>query len=401
MDSLALDSSPGRTLANPGLVGPRLDRRTRLLKRLLVVTAALIALTAGVSSGQFVTTNDLRRADEELQERVVRVLIAIAGIVGVLGIRSYARRRRRKLLALKVRPNADREEPATATAALPVENRERHAARLKARARAVLASSIAIFLLGACVGWSGCRSEITSLLGLSVILLALSGHFQSIGFRLQKQADALLKPTVQDDRPPVLLLRPFAEEGLPADRTGVFDVIQDVTSVEEVILESFSNVGPVIALRNPIMSDPAISYSTLQTGEDWKLQVATQIARARAVVLLLAESSGVLWEVNELARQQALSKSIIFLAPAAADDRKRRWDRFVTVLEEVTPQASMALRSVAESIQKALLADDGDAAMAVAFDARMQPRLFAGSRGAFGYQKVTESFIESLPSTAP
>jgi len=122
-----------------------------------------------------------------------------------------------------------------------------------------------------------------------------------------------------DGRAPTLWLRPFANEE---------------NDLEKLVGHWFELLGPFITIQNPRDSevwtdDSDAARHNIVEGrwEDW---VEQKIRQARAIVMVVSRSDGVIWELRQLAALQALPKTILlFQRKLPAEEHRARWQTAV------------------------------------------------------------------------
>jgi hypothetical protein len=80
----------------------------------------------------------------------------------------------------------------------------------------------------------------------------------------------------------------------------------------------FGGFGPYIAIGRPGDNTKAFGAARVYLDDSvWQQQVSEHISRSRFVVLFLELSEGLLWEIEEVLRQEALNKTLFVLPPQA------------------------------------------------------------------------------------
>lgn len=137
------------------------------------------------------------------------------------------------------------------------------------------------------------------------------------------------KVVAEDARPAVLFLRSFETEQVPLRGARLpwtlrgFDPGAEYGTLEEMIVLGMTYLGPVVAVADPSTSDAPVGAARWHLSDDeWQRFVEMQIARARFIVVGLAETSGLWWEIEALRRSPgALDKTIFVSPPSATRDR--------------------------------------------------------------------------------
>jgi hypothetical protein len=169
----------------------------------------------------------------------------------------------------------------------------------------------------------------TLVFSFALIRLTLKG-----GRRLRVRARrAAMQPAdtivAEDARPAVLFLRSFETEHVPLTGARLpwtlrgFDPGAEYGTLEEMIVLGMTYLGPVVAVADPSRADAPVGAARWRlSDDDWQRFVEMQIARARFIVVGLAETSGLWWEIEALKRSPgALGKTIFVSPPSATRDR--------------------------------------------------------------------------------
>jgi hypothetical protein len=90
-----------------------------------------------------------------------------------------------------------------------------------------------------------------------------------------------------------------------------------------MIVLGMTYLGPVVAVADPSQPEAPVGAARWRLNDDeWQRFVEMQIARARFIVVGLAETSGLWWEIEALKRSPgALAKTIFVSPPSATRDR--------------------------------------------------------------------------------
>lgn len=144
---------------------------------------------------------------------------------------------------------------------------------------------------------------------------------------------AAMKPAekvlAEDARPAVLFLRSFETEHVPLTGARLpwmlrgFDPGAEYGTLEEMIVLGMTYLGPVVAVADPSQPNAPVGAARWHLKDDeWQRFVEEQIARARFIVVGLAETSGLWWEIEALRRSPgALGKAIFVAPPSETRDR--------------------------------------------------------------------------------
>ncbi|TCC36329.1 hypothetical protein [Kribbella speibonae] len=143
----------------------------------------------------------------------------------------------------------------------------------------------------------------------------------------------LRSETLADPRPPVLLLRSFADDRRkvrsrsPA-RAGLIDrlSLRRWERFEEVLAARLSRVGPPLAVgqvgeRMP----PQLGAVRRQfTDDEWRDQVGTLMADASMICVTVGRSQALSWEIRRIQMYGLLGKAVFVLPPTGSRECKRR-----------------------------------------------------------------------------
>ena len=137
------------------------------------------------------------------------------------------------------------------------------------------------------------------------------------------------KVVAEDARAAVLFLRSFETEHVPLTGARLpwtlrgFDPGVEYGTLEEMIVLGMTYLGPVVAVADPSQPEAPVGAARWRLSDDeWQRFVEMQIARAKFIVVGLAETSGLWWEIDALKRTPgALDKTIFVSPPSATRDR--------------------------------------------------------------------------------
>jgi hypothetical protein len=156
-----------------------------------------------------------------------------------------------------------------------------------------------------------------------------------------------------DVRPPVLLLRSFADDTTPLERTSdqrswMRSIVSPtIWTLEETIEQILGDQGPVIAIGRPGESmPPAGAAREYLNGDRWKARVEELIGEARAIVVILGGTEGLRQEYEALLRLGARSRMILVFPPRQPQELTARWRRFCEVFAPGPPPSPVDLSRV-------------------------------------------------------
>jgi hypothetical protein len=129
-----------------------------------------------------------------------------------------------------------------------------------------------------------------------------------------------------DRRPPVLFLRPFADDQVSLASVplsflaGLFDPISQQTHVE-ALLETCVSLGPAVSIGRPDDDAPPVGVPRAYVGADWQAAVTTLMDAASLIVIAISDSPGIAWEVDQIAARGHARKTIVVMPPGRSHDR--------------------------------------------------------------------------------
>lgn len=156
-----------------------------------------------------------------------------------------------------------------------------------------------------------------------------------------------------DKRNPVLFLRSFLDDQIPLPRakaslTGkALQFGLPAESLDTILLRLGSYHGPVVALGSP--SDEIQPFGASRgyfDGITWKQAVCDLMAESNAIVLVLDDTSGVLWELQQLSKTEDFKKTLFLIHPKFSIDkvaRLRLMCEVSAVLGSTAPELMLAL----------------------------------------------------------
>jgi hypothetical protein len=122
----------------------------------------------------------------------------------------------------------------------------------------------------------------------------------------------------RDSRAPILYLRSF-------DDDAALDPGGSGKTIEVRLAEAFRKLGPVISIGKPGEKLPELGTSRFYVSDDdWRTAIEYFLQRAQAIVILVGESPGVRWEVEEALRT-ASGRRLLFFFPHLLPRRERNW----------------------------------------------------------------------------
>jgi hypothetical protein len=159
--------------------------------------------------------------------------------------------------------------------------------------------------------------------GAAFMLFAVARVLRRFALRRSRRtADAA---RFEDPRPPILFLRSFRDDQVTLAEAPLsyalrfFDPGTQAGTLEALLLRVMTPVGPLIAVGNP--DEPIAPSGAARryiTDLPWEDVLRNLIREARLIVVGLDATPGVRWELNEIAAQAALEKTLVIVRPRLA-----------------------------------------------------------------------------------
>ena len=155
------------------------------------------------------------------------------------------------------------------------------------------------------------------------LVFGVAGYLRRFGLRRSMRNAELAR--VEDSRPPILFLRSFRDDQVTLSKAPLplplrfFDPGTQAGTLEGLLVRVMTSVGPVIAVGNPGEPIAPIGVArTYITNRPWEDVVSDLIREARLIIVGLDATPGVRWELNEIAAQGALEKTLVIVPPRLA-----------------------------------------------------------------------------------
>jgi len=128
----------------------------------------------------------------------------------------------------------------------------------------------------------------------------------------------------EDPRPCVLFLRSFSDDQISLENVKppwylrVLDPGSINSNLEELVVKTYSDIGPVIAIGRPTDEIPPLGAARhYLEGEDWQSTVRSLIREASVIIVGIGPSSeGLDWEINTIATEGQIDKTLFVVPPA-------------------------------------------------------------------------------------
>jgi hypothetical protein len=172
--------------------------------------------------------------------------------------------------------------------------------------------------------------------------------------RLAHRRAATIYQTIthHDTRAPILFLRSFGEEERllePPARSLLAKVLRlrhAARTVDEIVLDAASPVGPVVALGIPDGKAAPLGAARFYADDGgWQQVVRGLVRHSRAVIIHVGDGEGVLWELTYLLGGAHLTKTLCVLTPDTASQTLLR------ALQQARQSGNARLRNVLEQVR--------------------------------------------------
>lgn len=161
--------------------------------------------------------------------------------------------------------------------------------------------------------------------GISVVLKLIKISRALALERLKYIAPQAGEALAQDGRRPILWLRSFGSDG--SEAACIID--QDVPlTFEQMITEPLSKYGPVVAIGRPGEELPPLGALREYVGDDWQIRVRELLLSAAAVVAILDDTPGLLWELKQIVDLDLHQRLILIIPAGEPEELERKWRAF-------------------------------------------------------------------------
>lgn len=166
--------------------------------------------------------------------------------------------------------------------------------------------------------------------------------------------------------PAILFLRSFEDDDLPAQPVSPAAISEhlfpfpSLRTVEEVVLSPAKEHGAVVSLHNRGTPSAGFVHSIGASDYNWKDKVEDLAQNAHTIVILIGRTDGLAWEVELIARLNALRKAIFFVPPVSIDEQARRWHWLLETLEGTAQRSSVVASRAALDRALAEARSDGE-----------------------------------------
>jgi hypothetical protein len=124
-----------------------------------------------------------------------------------------------------------------------------------------------------------------------------------------------------DKRPPVLFLRSFLDDQVELPRPkrsfwhSLMAVGDPLPSLDHVLLEEATPLGPVVAIGVPGAPAPFGAARLFTDDSSWQAAITKLADRAKAIVVVVDDTEGVLWELAHIRAAGHAAKTLFLLPP--------------------------------------------------------------------------------------
>src|SRR5262249_21234034 len=146
--------------------------------------------------------------------------------------------------------------------------------------------------------------------------------FRSLARRIARVS--LVQLSDVDKRDPVLFLRSFFDDQVELGRSrkplwhSIMSIGESAPLLDHILLEEATPVGPVVAIGAP-GSPPPFGAARLYTKDsEWQQEMSRLSRLAKAIVIVLDETEGVLWELSHIRSSGHTAKTLFLLPPRLA-----------------------------------------------------------------------------------
>lgn len=235
---------------------------------------------------------------------------------------------------------------------------------------------------------------LSQLMVLGGLVLTVAGALTSRFARRVGKASA--QRLVQaDGRPPILYLRSFEDDLLPiptaaTSRRPFFEAFSVLgrEPFEETVAWQLEQYGPVIGVMPP-GSDRATLGSAKEgmPQAEWQPLILSRMAQASMIVLVISDTAGLVWEMEQILRNRFSTKTLFVLPPVDEVQNRERWASF----------RQIAIAAGVE-IDRAI---DPASSLVVALTGEMQVGFTAARRDEAAYRAALDGAVSAVNRYRP
>lgn len=194
----------------------------------------------------------------------------------------------------------------------------------------IFSSALPQFVMPAEISAEGADKLAELALFLGVLLLAVADVPYRFGRRIA--ARDVKRMLNEDQRPELLLLRSFMDEGLRlrarrTERQSALErlVLRRRERFEELVAWSLWRIGPVVAAGEPGTKLPPLGAAREDYGEEeWQQKMTDKIDTSRFIVFIVGRSRWLGWEIDRVREKQALHRAIFVFPPVPRAELRTR-----------------------------------------------------------------------------
>lgn len=241
---------------------------------------------------------------------------------------------------------------------------------------------------------------------VAISLLAVSGLITGLlllaAVWLVRQAMARAAPAAgqvleEDQRPPLLYLRSFADDEVSVrarwDRRRLR--LENVgwparDRFEEVVTRHLARYGPIIAVGQPGERVPKLGAAReYLPGREWQQGVRSRMQNAAVVAVVLGRTGGLEWELAALVETGTLARTLLVVPPVDDAEIQTRWHTTATAIS----------RAGGPTLQPELVAGGARRALVIVPDAA--GRMLCGNRrDEWHYETALHRAVSTLAEPA-
>jgi hypothetical protein len=179
---------------------------------------------------------------------------------------------------------------------------------------------------------------ILTIVGFAGGFVGFAGGFVTFLTHTADRLEATLRPPLEyDQRPPVVYLRPFAQDGAGTPMYQMNPANLLIGNREQQWVRALEPVGPVISVSNPYQALQFPGAARIPVaGAEWCDRVRELMSNAALVVISAGSSPGVVWEMAS-AVEMLPPRRLALLVPQL--NAPMDWVRYKQALDPVLPKA--------------------------------------------------------------
>lgn len=160
-----------------------------------------------------------------------------------------------------------------------------------------------------------------------------------------ERASRLLLPAARavrsrDRRRPILLLRSFEDDTVLVGLQKTSAEERHIIRFEVLIADNLTRYGPPIAIAQPkYLATPGAAKEHLPE-DAWRQRVLEWMRDALAIVIVVGATPGVLWEIEQVVKNNYVDKTILLIPPGGIG--RSEWQGIVRIFRGTQWHAQMA-----------------------------------------------------------